>query len=56
MTNHQRYQLSKAIWNIPWLILTLSVLLSLFIIDDQPEYHDDYQQALQLLAGQKGIE
>ena len=43
MTNQQRYQYSKAVWNIPWLILFLSILAGLLVIDEQPDEQTDIQ-------------
>ena len=51
MTNQQRYQWSKAVWNIPWLILTLFVLAGMLIIDEQPEEQEEFEAVIALLAG-----
>ena len=51
MTNQQRYQWSKAVWNIPWLILTLFVLAGMLIIDEQPEEQEEFETVRSLLAG-----
>ena len=51
MTNQQRYQWAKAVWNIPWLILTLFVLAGMLIIDEQPEEQEEFETVRSLLAG-----
>ena len=51
MTNQQRYQYSKAVWNIPWLILFLFILAGLLVIDEQPDEQEEFEAALLLLAG-----
>ena len=51
MTNQQRYQWSKAVWNIPWLILTLFVLAGLLVIDEQPDEMEEFEAVIAMLAG-----
>ena len=51
MTNQQRYQYSKAVWNIPWLILFLFILAGMLIIDEQPDEQEQFQDVLVVLAG-----
>ena len=51
MTNQQRYQWAKAVWNIPWLVLTLFVLAGMLIIDEQPDEQEQFQDVLVVLAG-----
>jgi hypothetical protein len=51
MTNQQRYQWSKAIWNIPWICLTLFILAGLLVIDEQPDETEAFEAVMFLLAG-----
>ena len=51
MTNQQRYQWAKAVWNIPWICLTLFILAGLLVIDEQPDEQEEFEAALLLLAG-----
>ena len=54
MTNQQRYQYSKAVWNIPWLILFLFILAGLLVIDEQPDEMEEFEVVITLLAGNGG--
>jgi len=53
LKSYQRYQWSKAVWNIPWLILTLFVLAGLLVIDEQPDETEEFEAVIALLAGGK---
>ena len=54
MTNQQRYQWAKAIWNIPWICLTLFILVGLLVIDEQPDKQEEFEVVITLLAGNGG--
>ena len=51
LKSYQRYQLSKAVWFAPWLLLTLFVLVGLLIIDEQPDETEAFEAVIALLAG-----
>ena len=51
MTNQQRYQWSKAVWNIPWICLTLVILAGLLVIDEQPDEMEEFEAVIAMLAG-----
>ena len=53
MTNQQRYQWSKAIWNIPWICLTLFILAGLMVIDEQLDETEQFEAVIAMLAGGK---
>ena len=54
MTNQQRYQWAKAVWNIPWICLTLFILAGLLVIDEQPDEQEEFEVVIALLAGNGG--
>lgn len=51
MTSQQRYQWAKAIWNIPWICLTLFILAGLLVIDEQPDEMEEFEAVIAMLAG-----
>ena len=53
MTNQQRYQWAKAVWNIPWIWLTLFILTGLLVIDEQPDEQEQFEAVIAILAGGK---
>lgn len=54
MTDQQRYQYAKAVWNIPWLILFLFILAGMLIIDEQPDDQEEFKAIVSFLASNGG--